>query len=60
MDSEQRFWISVWAILAVPLCVLIVTVGVTTYNINKKAFENGYESASLQGCGGSAYWVKAK
>ena len=60
MDNDGKFWLTVWGLCCVAVCVLIVTVGVSVVRINEMAFENGYESATLQGCGGTAYWVKAK
>jgi hypothetical protein len=59
MNEDYKFWIIVWTLVCIGFCVLVVTVGVTTYKINKEAFENGYECASLPGVN-EAHWVKIK
>lgn len=45
--------------VCVVICTMIITIGITTYRINKMAFENGYEADTLKGHS-DACWVKVK
>ncbi len=59
MNEDNKVWIAVWTLTCIAFCTLVITIGITTYKINEKAFSNGYESSSLPGIQ-SARWVKVK
>lgn len=58
MDSEQRFWLTLWAIIgaSVLLTALVVCTGVCLNN--KIAFNAGYERQQKQGTTESM-WVRS-
>lgn len=59
MNEELKFWIAVWIIVGIAVCVMTLTIGIVTLRTNTVAFENGYEAAVLPGSA-NAVWVKAK
>jgi hypothetical protein len=58
MDSDDKFWLGVWALIAMVLCVLIISSSINMYATNVKAFEYGYERVIQRGSS-CAHWMKA-
>jgi hypothetical protein len=59
MDYNPEAWILIALMICATICCLIISLAFYNGFVNAKAFENGYEKATLQGEVG-ADWVKAK
>ena len=59
MDGDQKFWVTVWGIIACTLSIAIISsVGHYTF-IHAKMIDNGYEQTTIPGYS-SKVWVKGE
>ena len=54
MDSESKFWLTLWTMVGICITVVVVSLCITDLKENKLFAENGYEQVMLP----SAYYEK--
>jgi hypothetical protein len=59
MNDNSKTCISITAMICATICCIAITILTYSGFVKAKAFENGYEKATLQGEMG-AQWVKSK
>ena len=58
MNNEQKFWITVWAIIGITVIAVSLTISGSVCLNNKNAFNAGYEQQQREGTV-QLMWVKS-
>ncbi len=59
MESEQKYWLCVWAIIAIGVVAIVGLATNEAIQTKRAAFEHGYEQRTEPGSD-SSFWVKAQ
>ena len=59
MDKNQKFWLSIWIIVGIVTCILIISTALYNYQDDKLFVKAGYQHTTLVGMNGY-YWKKVK
>lgn len=59
MNGDNKFWLGFWIIIVSGIVAFGVVIACYYYNVNRVAFENGYERVQLNGSRATA-WQKVR